>query len=636
MLRFIRRYRGSTFEKVLFGLLAALFVIWGVGSFGGTRVDVVAQVHDQPITRRELDHSAALLQRRYEEMMKGQFSPEMARSLNLRGQALDQLIDAALLGHEAKRLGIAVTEAELIDAITQLPELREDGKFNRARLEAALRYQRDRGEFEAEMRRSLLFQRMQALLTDGVQVSDAEVEERYRLDHEQVDLAFVRIPAAELAKTATVTDEDLQRVLAEHADRYREPTRVQVRYVAYPTAEFAPRVEVQESEIADYYDQHTADRFTRPEQVRARHILVQPAPGADDAAKAAARKKAEGLLTKVRGKADFAEVATKSSDDPGSASKGGDLGFFGRNSMTPAFEEVAFALEPGQISEVVDTPFGFHIIKVEERRQAGVQSLDEVRDQIVDTLRTERGIELARKQAEDDRGAVVRGKTLVEAVGSRPLTETPPFAAGGDVPGLGQVPGFAETAFALATGEVSDLIETEQTVYLLAPFARTEAHAPALDDVRARVEADVRRQRGQTLAGERTDTLLARAKEIGLDKAAAEAGGTVDTTGPFERRGGAIPKIGMAPDLRTDAFTLTAEAPLAPKVYTAGGDGIVAALKSHTAADMSGLAAARDALRDSMLQQKRAAAVTAYMSYLKEQAQRGGALDVRADALSRG
>lgn len=636
MLRFIRRYRGSTLEKILFGLLAALFVIWGVGSFGGTRVDVVAQVQGETISRRELDRATTQLQRRYEEMMKGQFSAEMARSLNLRGQALDQLIDGALLGHEARRLGIEVTDAELVDTITQLPELQEDGRFNRDRLESVLRYQRDRGEFELDMRRSLLFQRMQALVSDGVQVSDAEVEERYRLDHEQADLAYARVVAADLAKAATVTDEDLQRALSEHADRYREPAQVRVRYVTYRASEFVPQVEVEETSIADYYDLHTADQFTQPEQVRAGHILVKVDPGADDAAKTAARKKAEGLLAKVRGKADFAEVATKNSDDPGSASKGGDLGLFPRGRMTPAFEDAAFALEPGKVSDIVETPFGFHIIKVEEHRPGGVQSLDEVREQIKDTLRSQEAIELARKQAEDDRRNVVRGKPFAEAVGSRPLAETPLFAAGRGVPGLGHVTGFSETAFALATGEVSDLIETDDAVYLLAPIEHVEAHTPALDEIRARVEADVRRERGQALAAEKGEALLARAKEAGLEKAAAEAGYTVDATGLFERRGGALPKLGMSPDLRADAFQLTAENPLAPKVYTVGGDAVVAALRSRVPADMSGLAAAKNTLRDTMLQQKRSAAVTAFMSHLKEQAQREGALDVHADALSRG
>src|SRR5207249_10876919 len=135
------------------------------------------------------------------------------------------------------------------------------------------------------------------------------------------------------------------------------------------------------------------------------------------------------------------------------------------------------------------------------------------------------------------------------AVGSRSLAETVAFSAGGEVPGIGRVPAFSEAAFALATGEVSDLIETDDTIYLLTPFEHTEAFSPALEAVRDRVEADVRRERGQALAKERGEALLARAKEVGLEKAAAEAGLTVDTTGFFERRGGAIAKVGVAPDL---------------------------------------------------------------------------------------
>ena len=145
-------------------------------------------------------------------------------------------------------------------------------------------------------------------------------------------------------------------------------------------------MQVEESEITDYYDQHTTDRFTRPEEVHARHILVDVAPEADDAAKAAAHKKAEGLLAKVRGKADFAEVATKNSDDPGSASKGGDLGFFPRGRMSPAFEDAAFALAPGAISDIVETPFGFHIIKVHAHRPPRTVPFAEASGQIKEFL----------------------------------------------------------------------------------------------------------------------------------------------------------------------------------------------------------------------------------------------------------
>jgi peptidyl-prolyl cis-trans isomerase D len=636
MLRFLRKYSSSTGIKILYGVLAALFVVWGVGAIGGQRVDVIARVQGVTITRHDLDRATATLQRRYEQMLKGQWSPELARSLDVPGRALDELVEQALLGHEAARLGISVSNADVDAAVMRIPELQDGGRFNRDRLEAFLRSQRDQGEFEAEMRKSLLIERVQSLVTDGVQVSDAEVEERYRLDHEQATLAFVRIAAAELGGQVTPTDEELQGYLDAHADRYRTPTTVRARYVTYRRDEFAAQVTPTDGEVAEYYELHKDERFTEPEEVRARHILVKVAPDATAEAREAARKKAADLLARVKSGEDFAALASAHSDDPGSAANGGDLGFFPHGRMTPAFENAAFELQPGAVSDLVETPFGFHIIKVEERREATTKPLTAVRDEIVTTLKNEGGMELARKQAEADGRKLARGTPFTEAVAGRTVEETPPFAAGADVPGVGRVKDFTETALALRENEASDLIETEQVIYLLVPFDRVEAHTPPLADVRARVLADVRRERGEAAAKDRGEKLLARAKEIGLAQAAAESGLTVDETGAFDRHTAAIPKLGAVPDLRTDAFTLTSEAPLAPRVYSAAGDAIVAALQARTPADMSGFEAAKSGLRTTLLQQKRQATVTAYVDHLKERAHQEGALQIFGDKLTRG
>src|SRR5580765_500404 len=190
MLRFLRKYSSSTGIKILYALLAGLFIIWGVGVIGGgEHMDVVARVHGETNTRQQLDMASAALQRRYEEMLRGQFSAEMARSLDLRGRALDQLIDQALVREEASRLGIQVTDAELVEAIQQLPRYRVNGQFDRDLLKQDLEFQRDRGEFKRDLQDGLLRQRIQSLVVDGVQVADGEVEDRYRLDHEQVSLA---------------------------------------------------------------------------------------------------------------------------------------------------------------------------------------------------------------------------------------------------------------------------------------------------------------------------------------------------------------------------------------------------------------------------------------------------------------
>jgi peptidyl-prolyl cis-trans isomerase D len=633
MLRFLRKYSSSLGVKILYGLLAALFVIWGVGAIGGEHVEVVARVHGEDISRRELDRATVALQRRYEAMLRDRFTADLARSLDLRGQALDSLIDAALLREEARRLGVTVTETEVVEAITKMPELQDNGRFDRDRLAAFLQQQRDRGEFEEDVRRGLLFDRLQALVVDGVQVSDAEVEERYRLDHEQVRLDFVKTPAADLTGVE-VSDDDLQKYLAEHADRYQIPTKVRVRYVAYRAKDFVAQVEPKDGEIAEYYELHKEERFSDPEQVHVRQIVVKLPEKADEAAKAKARKKADDLLAKARDGGDFAALAKKSSDDAASAANGGDLGFLPHGRQPPALEEVAFGLEPGKISDVIETPDGFHIIKLEEKREAGPRPLDAVRSEIVDALKKERSFELARGRAEAARREIVRGKSLAEAAGAD-AKETTPFAAGEPIPDVGPVKDFNETAFTLATNEVSDLIETDDAIFLLTPIERIEAHTPPLADVRERVLADARRERGQAAAKERAEKLLARAKESGLKSAATESGAKVEESDPFDRRAATIPKIGVVPDLRTDAFTLTAEAPLAPKAYDAGGDAIVAALRERIPADMSGLEAAKDSVRDTILQQRRSATLSAYMDFLKERARQEGALEVRTDVLVR-
>ena len=629
MLRFLRKYSSSIGVKILYGLLAALFILWMGGGIGGERRQDVAVVYAQVISHQDLEQATTALTRRYEQLLRG--SADLLRGLNLSGQALDQLIQQALLRHEAARLGIAVANAEIDETVKRMPDLQQNGRFDRNLLEANLRGERVPGAFEDAVRQDLLRQRLQALVTDGVGVSDGELEERYRFDHEKANLAFVRNAAAELAATITLSDEELQKYLDGHADPYRVPARVRARYVAYRPADIVSK----DDEVAEYYALHKDDKFTEPEQVRARHILVKTAADAGADAKAAARKKAEELLAKVKAGADFAALAKERSEDAGSAANGGDLGLFTRGRMTPAFEEAAFALQGGGLSDVVETPFGFHVIKVEEHRPGGAKPLETVHDEIADTLKRERSLALARKQAEEDRRKIARGAPFAEALAGRTIEETPPFAKGAEVPGVGRVPGFAESAFALREGEVSDLIESPDAIYLLAPFAYSEAHAPPLDEVRERVTADARRERGEAAARERADKLLARAREIGLDQAAAEAGVQVEETGPFERVD-SIPKIGRVADLTADAFTLTPEAPLAPKVYGTGGDAIVAALRAHTPADMAGFEDAKDKLRETLLKQKREAVLTAYLSYLMRRAQSEGALEVRTDARPRG
>ena len=633
MLPYLRKYSRS---RVLYGFLAAVFIAWGVGAVGLSRMhmDVVAKVHGEPISRRQLDRTIGLIQRRYDNIAQG-MSPDLLKSLDIPGKALDELIDSALLEHEAARLGIRPTEEDVLLAVTQIPELQQNGQFDRARLAQFLEQERDRGEFEQDMRRQIVYQRIQSVAADGIQVTDAELAERYRLDHEKVRLAFVRIPAKDLEADVTVTEDDLVKYHQEHGEQYRVPTRVRARYVVWRAADIAPSIELTDKDLATWYEANGDQRFAVPERLRVRLIAVKIAADAPEAKRAEARKKAEGILAEIRGGGDFAAIAKKSSDDKETAAKGGELGLIERGKLSPSLDAAAWALNPGEVSDLVETPEGFDIVKVDERLDADMKPLADVHDEVDKAVRTERAFEKARTEAETARREVVNGKSFADAVAPRKVEETAPFIEAATIAGIGRVPDFNGAAFALDDGDVSDLIETTDAVYLLSPFGREEAHVAPLDDVRSRVETDLRQSRAETAAKEQAEQLLAKAKEMGLDRAAAEAKRKVEVAEPFDRRTPTIPSLGFAPELHDAAFGLTAEAPLGMRVFTANGDAVVIALRERIPADMGGLEAEKTALRQQILSQRRAAAFDAFVNFLKERAQREGEITISQDALGR-
>jgi peptidyl-prolyl cis-trans isomerase D len=629
VLRSLRGYSQSTGIKVLYALLAATFVLWGAGTYQMSRVDAVAKVYDQPISQADLARETELMQRRMQQLAQG----ASLSGIDFRSQALNALIEQALIRHEADRLGLDVTETELLATITAMPELQRDGRFDRELLERVLDFQRDRGEFESEVRQDILARRFRDLVIDGVQVTPAEIEVEYRGQNDQVSLLYVRIAANDAAKDVTFSDEELGAYLTKNQERYVGPPMTRARYVAFKPDDYQDLAAPSPAQIERFYEDHKADRFTKAEEVRARHILVRLAPGATDADRAAARQKADALLARVKGGEDFAVVAKQSSDDPGSATRGGDLGTFTRGRMDPAFEQAAFALEVGATSEVVETPFGLHIIKADAHDPGGVQELPAVRDAIVGELTRQRGLELARSDADQVRRGVVGGKSLAEAAGKHPISESPPFAESGVVAGIGRAPEFAKVAFALDEGQVSDLVEENDTVYILEPFERRAPALPPLADIRDRVAADAARTAGEAKAKDRAQAVLVRAREAGLATAATEAGIEPLQTGLFAHRAGSIPTLGAAPALREAAFSLTTDAPLAPEVYVVSGDAVVAALAEKQDATMTGFESEKTALQESLLERKRRTVYARYLDGLKKQAMDSGALLVQANAL---
>jgi peptidyl-prolyl cis-trans isomerase D len=369
VLRFLRRYSQSTVVKVLYGLLAVVFVFWGAGMLGMGRLDTVAEVYGDRITQADLGRETELLQRRLQALAQN----ASFAGLDLRAQALDALIERSLLRHEADRLSLVVTENDVIGTITAMPELQRDGRFDRELLERILRVQRDRGEFETEVRQDILTRRFRDLVLDAIEITPAEVEAEYRHQNEQVSLLYARISGGEAAADATPTDQDLEQYRLAHQDRYLTPPTTRARYVVFAPGDHAELAAPSPAQIEAFYEEHRAPLH----QARGSHRVTSwcASPPGHGRERAAAAKRAADLLARARGE-DFTSLA-KHSDDPHADQEAPSAPSRGR--MVPAFDTAAFALQAGKRRRG-QSPFGLHIIRV-ERHDGGPQDLAAVRDE---------------------------------------------------------------------------------------------------------------------------------------------------------------------------------------------------------------------------------------------------------------
>lgn len=629
MLKFIRRNAAAMWVKMMFLAIVLVFIIgFGIGGYlgGAEEVPFAAKVNGQRIEPVDAERAYESMLRLYQNLYKENFRPELAESLDLRGKALDQLIRTTLLRQEAERIGLRVSDMAVRDQIATNQAFQDNGRFDRDLYVRVLRANRvTPAEFEASTREQLLATRLQELITDGVQVSETEVWERYQFDNEAINLLFVKFDAPQFLDQAQVSEEQVQAYYDAHQDTFREPERVRIEYVQYVPERYVDRVTPSDDEIQRYYAAHEAD-FASPEQVRARHILLKMAPDTSDELKADVRKRAGEILAKAHAGEDFAALATQYSEDPGSAQQGGDLGAVARGRMVQPFEDAAFALAPGQISDVVESPFGLHIIKVEGKEEARTRPLEAVRAEIVSTLKHRKAREAAQAEAAADQAKVAGGEALSAVAQARGLqVETPSAVAQNEVlPGVGSA-ALVNAAFATAAGATGPLVESSTgDFFVFKVIERVAPHVPLLADIRDRVVTAARSDQAGQLAKAKADAFLAelqKAEKPDLGAAAQAAGVTVDETGAVTRQSMFVEKLGVAPDLIRDGFRLTPEKPLAPAVYAISGASVVAALKERVPADEAKFKETKNSLIEQAQTMRRAQTMEAFVTELMGRAQ---------------
>ena len=385
MFDFIRTHQ-RLMQFLLLLLIVPSFALLGVESYTrmGDSANVIAKVGDQKILKEELDAAQRQQADRLRQAYGPRFDPKMLDNPEARQGLLDNLIAQKALAVEAARNRLSVSDASLQQSILQIPDLQgADGKFDVERYKALLAAQgMSPTMFEAQLRQDLALQQINAAVQNSAFAPKALSTRLSEINEQQREVQEMLFKASDYASKVKVTDELLKTYYDNSGSRFETPEQVSAEYVVLNPAAAAAQVTVSDADVKSYYDQN-AKRYTTEEQRRASHILITAPKDAPAKDRAAAKAKAEALLAQLRkNPGDFAKLAKENSQDPGSAERGGDLDFFGKGMMVKQFEDVAYKLAKGQISDVVESEFGYHIIQVTDIKAGGVRTLDQVKDEI--------------------------------------------------------------------------------------------------------------------------------------------------------------------------------------------------------------------------------------------------------------
>ncbi|MDE0343324.1 MAG: SurA N-terminal domain-containing protein [Deltaproteobacteria bacterium] len=623
MLDVLRKRKRSWLVLLLLGVGVLAFVMVGVGPQGGQQqVVTIAQVNGDEITYTELETHYYRMLQTYRQLAGGRLSPADIEALNLRGQLLEELIQQRLLLQAAHDLGLKVTDGELADGIARHPAFQAGGRFDRNAYRLALRGQGlTPAEFETQQREALAIQKLRSLIADSIPVTAVEVEERYRVENEEIALDFVRFDTDDFAEGVAVADEEIRAYYDGNGSLLREPLKVGTRYLEYRVDRFAEDIEVSDGDVQAYYDVYRERRFRQPEAVKFSQIFVPIAEGASPEDKAAARGQLGGILKRVRGGADFAELAKQHSQDE-SAADGGDMGFVVRGQLVAPLDAALFALEQGAISDVVESAIGLHLLKAVERREDKIRELEEVRDEIVAALKRERGGARAARAVEEDRERALDGVPLAQVARERGIEpeETSLFSAGETLDAIGDVEEFYHAALALRPDQTGPIVASPDALYLLQGARRVEPAVPPLDDVKERIQETLTRRKAREQAQKKAEAFLAEVKGgADLREAAAAQGLAVEDTGLFPRKQANIPEVGILP-LPLGRLTATKANPVVDTAYAQGDSFYVMVLRTTVEADLADLGKEKEELTRQIREEKGQRAFSRLIENLKANA----------------
>jgi len=476
------------------------------------------------------------------------------------------LVQRQILKHEADRLKLQVSDEDLRRELETGPfaqYLFPGGKYigDDAYMNFVQNFfQTSRADFETQIKSDMALQRLQALITGGVTVSDNAVREAYKTQGTKVKFDYAVISADGLGKTINPTDGELEKFFKDNAAKYANavPETRKIQYVSFDASNLpGGKPQLSDADVQAYYNQHQ-DQYQVKEQVKVRHILIAVPQGADAKTDQAAKAKADDLLKQIKSGGNFADLAGKNSDDPGSKTQGGELGWLDRGRTVPEFDKTAFALSPGQTSDVIKTQFGYHILQVEEKKTAHLRPLSDVKAEIVPVLEQQR-VGAAEQTFASQLAADAKKNGIEKAAEARGLhaVTTDYVAKDGVIAGLADGSGLLTQAFTVVKGADPASVSTGDGFAVFQVQDIKAAHAPVFAEYKTHILDDYREQQVPLLLNTQLSKLADRAKVLNdLKKAASEMNIPLKTS-ELVGRDAQVPEIGAMSGPGSAAFTLS-------------------------------------------------------------------------------
>jgi len=605
-----------------------LYLVPQAPTSGEVSTDTVAKVGDESVSVQDI-------RKQLDQIERNNQVPRPLEGLYAQ-QILQQLVFQKEIEYEAKRLGITVSDQERADRIRQyLPTAFNGGSFvgiDQYTAQVQQRFQLTVPVFEELIRQSLLEEKFRKLVTDGISVGPAELQDEFRFKNEKVKLDYAVIKPEELEAKITPSDAEIKAAYEKNKSKYQVPERRSVRYALLDVNQLRQGLQISDDMLKEQY-QANIQQYQVPNQVHVQHILFRTV-GKTDAEVEEVSKKAEDVLKQAKEGAKFDELAKKYSEDPGSKDKGGDLSWIHQGQTVPEFEKTAFSLAPGQISDLVKTQYGFHIIKVLEKQTAHTKPFEEVKDSIRAPLLLTQADKQASDTADQLSAAIRRSnKVSLDDLAKQyhlTLGETRPVSAADPLLELGNSQDIKDAIFRLRPAELSLPIRTDRGYVILSLKAVQPAHQGTLEEVRDRVISDLKREQSITLAKSKADDLVRRVKGGGKFDAAAKALGLEPKTSDSFARDGSIPGAASGKQLGA-AFNLKQGDVGAP--LNLGQNWLVYRIAEKVEANPANFEAQKKQLTEEVLQSKRDLAYKAFQLALNDRLKKEGKLKLMPEKL---